>query len=145
MLARLSPTRILGSPGWLRVRFTPTARAALQAARRDGVAEAPRLALRAVLWQLWRGCGSVLDVGTGQMRSLIDLPCRTRLGLDPHRPYLEHRMLEDAVPVNASALDLEKLFVGDAVDLVTMMDVLEHLEREHALEALRQAEIVARR
>jgi hypothetical protein len=79
------------------------------------------------------------------MRHLAQIPCRTRLGLEPHRPYLETRVFHGAVPLNASGLELERLFVANAVDLVTLIDVIEHLTSEDARGLLRQAESVARR
>lgn len=94
---------------------------------------------------LARGCESVLDVGTGLMSSLDLMPCRIKLGLDAHRPYLEQRRVTGAVPVNASATELERLFVPAAVDLVTLIDVIEHFTPDDAHEVLRQAETVAAR
>jgi hypothetical protein len=123
----------------------PAARAALHAARDRGRAEAPRNALRPLLRSLARDCHSVLDVGTGLMQSLVDVPCRVRIGLDAHRPYLERRRDRQAVPINASAVDLERLFVANAVDLVQLIDVIEHFEPEDADVLLRQATTVAAR
>jgi hypothetical protein len=88
---------------------------------------------------------SVLDVGTGLMHSLESSPCRIKIGLDVHRPYLLNRRVSDAVPLNAAALSIEQLFVPGAVELVTMIDVLEHLDPADATELLRQAEAVASR
>lgn len=113
-------------------------------ARAGGAAQAPRLALRALLRRLYRDCDSVLDVGTGLMDSLADVPCRTRLGLEVHRPYLERRHPVDAVPVNASALEMERIFVSSAVDAVSLIDVIEHFGEHDAGEVLRQAEAIAR-
>ncbi len=90
-------------------------------------------------------CTSVLDVGTGLMRSLGELRCPVKVGLDAHRPYLMHREIAGAVPINANALEVERLFVPGAVDLVTLIDVLEHFPPDDALEVLRQVETVARR
>ena len=104
------------------------------------MATAPRLAYRAIIWRLQGGCHSVLDVGTGLMHSLQESRCAVRLGLDAHRPYLESRKVPEAVPINASALSIEELFVPGAVDLVTMIDVIEHFEKDDALELLRQSE-----
>jgi hypothetical protein len=73
------------------------------------------------------------------------MPCQIKLGLDPHRPYLEHRETKAAIPINASGLEVERLFVANAVDLVTLIDVLEHFSPEDAAEVLRQVETVARR
>jgi hypothetical protein len=103
------------------------------------------IAYRHLLLHLARDCRSVLDVGTGLMRSLDGLPCAIKIGLDAHRPYLTHREVSDAVPVNASALEVERLFVPGAVDLVILIDVLEHFSADDALEVLRQVEAVAAR
>ncbi len=106
---------------------------------------APRAALNPLLKALARDCHSVLDVGTGQMRSLAQLSCTVKLGLDAHRPYLEQRLVGDAVPIHASALDLEQLFVPGAVDLVQLIDAIEHFDPDHADAVLEQAGRVAAR
>ena len=123
----------------------PAAYSALRRARRSGRAEAPRAALRPLLRRLAVDCESVLDIGTGLMQSLVDVPCPVRIGLDAHRPYLERRRDPGAVPINASALELERLFVRGAVDLVQMIDVIEHLEPRDADALLEQALAVAAR
>ena len=123
----------------------PAARAALRTARNSGRGEAPPSALKSLFTALARDCHSVLDVGTGLMQSLVDVPCPVRIGLDAHRPYLEHRHDVRAVPINASALELERLFVPRAVDLVQLIDVLEHFEPEQADSVLEQAARVAAR
>lgn len=88
-------------------------------------------------------CRSILDVGTGVMRSLEGVRSPVKIGLDAHRPYLLQRVVDDAIPINASALRLEELFVPDSVDMVTLMDVIEHFEQDQVFELLRQAETVA--
>jgi hypothetical protein len=123
----------------------PAARTALRAARSGRRAEAPRPAYRPLIRLLAADCHSVLDVGTGMMRSLADLPCPVRIGLDAHRPYLEHREDAAAVPINASALEIDKLFIPGAVDLVQLTDVLEHFAPDEADRVLEQAARVARR
>lgn len=130
---------------YLRLRYLATARRAVRLAASEGRSHAPRGALVAIVRLLSAPCHSVLDLGTGRMDSLADSPCPVRIGLDAHRPYLEHRTERKAVPINASALDVERLFVSGAVDLVTLMDVLEHFDRADAEEVLRQAESTAAR
>lgn len=115
-----------------------------EAEQSSAVATAPS-AYRHLIHLLASDCKSVLDIGTGVMRSLQALPCSTKVGLEVHRPYLESREIGDAVPVNASALEIERLFVPNAFDLVTLIDVLEHFAQAEALEVLRQVEVVARR
>ena len=128
-------------------RYLRGLRAALAATRPGGpqVVEVGPRAYTALVRRLAADCRSVLDVGTGLMDSLAGSPCEVKIGLDAHRPYLEHRRVTDAVPVHADALSLGKLFVPGAVDLVTMMDVIEHFPKDDALELLRQAETVAGR
>ena len=111
-----------------RLQGRPAARTAIRAARAGQRVEAPRVAYRPLVRMLAGDCHSVLDIGTGLMRSLAELPCPVRIGLEAHRPYLEHREVGDAVPLNASAADLERLFVADALDLVQLIDVLEHFD-----------------
>jgi hypothetical protein len=110
-----------------------------------GPAHASRPVLAPLLLRLAKGCHTQLDVGTGLMHSLERSPCPVRIGLDAHRPYLENRRLRDVVPLHASALSIEELFVEDAVDLLTLIDVLEHFDRDDAVRLLGQAEVVARR
>lgn len=129
--------------GRRRVLSRPESRRALRDARANGVAHGDPLNYRRLIHLLARDCHSVLDVGTGVMRSLAYLPCPVKLGLDAHRPYLEHREVAGPVPINGSALDLEGLFVPGAVDLVTMIDVIEHFPAADAHDVLRQAAAVA--
>ena len=111
------------------------------------IVSAPPAALRPLIRKLAErfGCRSVLDVGTGLMNSLALVPCPVKIGLEAHRPYLLNRTNRDGIPINASAQRLEDLFVPGAVDLVTLIDVLEHFTPEDALDVLRQSETVAAR
>lgn len=131
---------------YVELRATPAAiRAWRIAGSESRCATAPRFALGPLLRRLYSGSGSVLDAGTGIMNSLRGVPVPVRIGLDAHRPYLENRVDSGAVPINAAASELERLFVPNAVDLVTAMDVIEHFDRDAAIEFLRQAEQIAAR
>jgi hypothetical protein len=127
------------------IRGRAAAHRAMRDAERSSTVTVFPGAYRHLIRLLASDCGSVLDVGTGLMRSLEAMPCTIKVGLEVHRPYLESRELADAVPLNASALEIERLFVPGAVDLVTLIDVLEHFDQAEALEVLRQVEVVARR
>jgi hypothetical protein len=107
------------------------------------VAQAAPQAYHALLWRLGRGSASVLDVGTGVMASVDDLAPPVKIGLDVHRPYLESRRSRNAVPLNADALAVGELFVPGAVDLVTLLDVIEHFTAGDGASLLDQAEQVA--
>ena len=107
------------------------------------IAEAAPHVYHALVWRLGRGSASVLDIGTGVMASVDDLSPAVKIGLDAHRPYLENRRSRAAVPLHADALALGDLFVPGAVDLVTLLDVVEHFTPEDAAALLGQAEQVA--
>jgi hypothetical protein len=126
------------------LRRRPQVRHAIAAAE-QGPAEVDPKLYPALIRHLAADCDSVLDVGTGPMGLLASLPCRVKLGLDAHRPYLEHRETSDAIPIHASALELESLFLADSVELVTLLDVIEHFERDVALEVITQSERIASR
>ena len=79
------------------------------------------------------------------MDSLAFFSAPTKLGLDAHRPYLEHRRPGMGVPVNARADQIGDLFVQGAVDVITLIDSLEHFPEAEVLDVLQQAERIARR
>jgi hypothetical protein len=79
------------------------------------------------------------------MNSLALVGCPVKIGLDAHRPYLLNRTVRDGIPINASAQQLDQLFVPDSVDLVMLIDVVEHFPADVARDVLRQAESVAAR
>jgi hypothetical protein len=133
---------LLRGPASLRRRWR--ARRAIAASEREP-ATVHRDAYIMLLRRLSAGHRSVLDLGCGVMRPLTWLRCPVKIGLDLHRPALEERQDEQAIPVNAAAADLGQLFVPGAVELVTMFDFIEHLEREDALRLLGEAERVASR
>lgn len=120
----------------------PQARRIISEARR-GPTHCEPAAYHALVRELARGCGSVIDIGTGMMQSLEFSPCKVRIGVEAHRPYLENRTVRGPVPLNADGQRLGELFVDGAVDLVTMMDVLEHLNPDDATATLAQCEKVA--
>lgn len=118
------------------------ARGAIRSAAAGPVTCTPA-SYHALIRLLATGCDSLLDVGTGDMRSLEFSPCRNRVGVEAHRPYLDNRAVRGPVPINADAKELGRLFVNDAVDLVTMLDVIEHLDPEDASSVLDQIEAIA--
>ena len=80
------------------------------------------------------------------MTFLARLPCRVKIGVDAHLPYL---MLQPArPPMLALHLDIREaphLFPDKSVDAVTMIDVIEHLSAADGERLLGELPRIARR
>jgi hypothetical protein len=88
---------------------------------------------------------TVLDVGCGLSLKSQYLDADVRVGVEIHRPFIER--IDASVPyavVNASALDLERLFLPRSFDLVLVLDLVEHLDKADALRVIEMAEAIAR-
>jgi SAM-dependent methyltransferase len=87
---------------------------------------------------------TVLDVGCGVGATLTEFCCPIKIGVDAHRPYLEHAKYgEQFIKINFMAERLSELFLPKSLDSVTLIDVIEHFEKEVAWNVLRQVEKIA--
>lgn len=100
----------------------------------------------ALLGTLLEGCESVLDVGCGSSSPLRDVPGAFRgVGVDAYEPAIE---LSRRAGIHEAYLHqpITELDVAPAsFDAVVMLDLIEHLHRDEALELLVRAERAARR
>lgn len=88
---------------------------------------------------------SVLDVGCGLSLKSQFIEADIRVGLDIWRPYLERiDATVPYVPIQADAMTIDSLFLPRSFDLVLLLDVVEHLEKDEALRLIAKAEAVAR-
>jgi SAM-dependent methyltransferase len=105
----------------------------------------PPIAFWPLLRLLVRNAESVLDIGCGHMHTLSQFDARVRVGVDAHRPYLEHRVRNSSlVPVHYDARRLSEIFLPQSFSLVTMIDVIEHFEKHEAYELLQLVERLAK-
>ena len=87
---------------------------------------------------------TVLDVGCGVGATLTRFCCPIKIGIDVHRPYLENtKSGEPFIKLNFSAEHLSELFLPNSIDSVTLIDVIEHFEKEVAVNVLSQVEEIA--
>ncbi|MFC4101708.1 class I SAM-dependent methyltransferase [Paenibacillus xanthanilyticus] len=88
----------------------------------------------------------VLDLGSG-LGVLLEL-YRSPLviALDIHRPFLENRLYTSPhiIPLHADAQDIDRLFLPKTFGIVTLIDAIEHFNKEAGLILLRKAEQLAR-
>lgn len=94
--------------------------------------------------KLLEGSSALLDIGCGTGITLSRLLCSIKVGVDVHRPYLEKRQHSDGfIPVHSDACGLSGIFLPKSFDSVTLIDVIEHFEKDVALSVLNQAEKLA--
>lgn len=89
---------------------------------------------------------SILDVGCGLSLKSQYVQADIRVGLDVYRPYLEK--IDAKVPhicINADAMQIDTLFLPKSFDIVTLLDIVEHLEKPDALALIEKAGRLARR
>jgi hypothetical protein len=92
---------------------------------------------------------SILDVACGLSLKSQFVPCSgARVGLDLHRPYLEAAREQSPdvrwTPVQGDVLKISETFLPNSFDLVLALDIIEHVEKDQALQLLKDLEEIAK-
>jgi len=85
----------------------------------------------------------VLDVGCGIMNPTTDLICKSILGVDMYKPYLE-KIKEKHQTIRLNAKEL-KHFINNSYDVVIALDLIEHLHKNDAIKLLLNMRRIARK
>jgi hypothetical protein len=88
---------------------------------------------------------SILDVACGLSLKSQYLAADIRVGVDIYKPYLQK--IDATVPYVTVLYDVRKLddiFVEKSFDLVLMLDIIEHLEKDESLAMMQMAEKIAK-
>ena len=88
---------------------------------------------------------TILDVACGLSLKSQYLKADIRVGVDIYRPYLAK--IEAKVPYTTVVHDvrrLDEVFIERSFDIVLMLDIIEHLEKEESLALLQTAERLAK-
>ncbi|MHB1651442.1 MAG: methyltransferase domain-containing protein [Desulfitobacteriaceae bacterium] len=94
--------------------------------------------------ELLLGSYTLLDVGCGVGATLKEMSCPVKIGVDAYRPYLVNAVpSREFIKIHLAAEHLSEIFLPNSLDCVTLIDVIEHFEKEVALSVLSQAEAIA--
>lgn len=107
----------------------------------------PSILSNAGLWNFKEGdIVSILDVACGLSFKSKFIDAQIRVGVDIHEPYFDH--IESDVPYAVVKYDVRKLreiFIPNSFDLVIALDIIEHIEKDEALDMIKQCEEIARK
>lgn len=89
---------------------------------------------------------SILDLGCGLSCKSQYLKARIKVGVDIHRPYLRIAGLDyDGTLISYDVTKIQELFLEKSFDVVLLLDIVEHIEKEYALELIKNCEYIARK
>ncbi|MFH1353986.1 MAG: class I SAM-dependent methyltransferase [bacterium] len=89
---------------------------------------------------------TVLDVACGLSFKSKFIPAKVRVGVDIFEEYFNH--IETDLPYAVVRYDVRKLgeiFIPKSFDLVLALDIVEHLEKDEALDMIKQCEEIAKK
>jgi len=93
-----------------------------------------------------QGCSTVLDLGCGPSSPVATIPGLSRkVGVEPFEPYLNRAISNKTHDEFVCALISDLSFGQSEFDAVLLIDVIEHMSKEEALDVLALAEKWARK
>lgn len=91
---------------------------------------------------------TVLDVACGiSFKSQYIRNVNIRVGIDIYRPYLENIEIERNVPyvlINEDIRNIENIFLPKSFDMVLLLDIIEHIDKDEAIELIKKCENIAK-
>ncbi|MGL5557769.1 MAG: hypothetical protein ACRDC3_01385 [Paraclostridium dentum] len=82
-------------------------------------------------------CSKLLDIGCG-IRPFTNIECKIHICCEPYNEYIEvlNEKYKDLLVLNMSWQDVVKSFPFNSIDTILLSDVIEHLEKEEAIDLL---------
>jgi hypothetical protein len=90
---------------------------------------------------------SVCELGAGHFENFPHYRSRQRVGIELISSYIENRVPGDWVVIHGNALEFDRLLATSGItpDVFTLIDFLEHVEKDAGLDLLKRLQKVARR
>lgn len=89
---------------------------------------------------------TLIDVGCGIFMTTDQIKCKSIIGIDAWIPYLEKKKNEfQTINFDISIIKNFKIFIDDSYDVITCMDVIEHLEKDCGLLVIKEFQRIARK
>lgn len=83
---------------------------------------------------------SVLSVGCGILQDINGLDCKSLFGIDIYEPYINKL---NSIGVNAICADVTKYEFKEKFDIVLALDIIEHLEKDDAIDLIKKMKSIA--
>lgn len=89
---------------------------------------------------------TVIDVGCGIFMTTDEIRCKSIIGIDAWIPYLEKKKHDfQTINFDISNIDNFKIFIDKSYDVITCMDVIEHLEKSSGFLVIKELQRIARK
>lgn len=86
---------------------------------------------------------TVLDLGCGIQQGNDDIECKSILGVDIWKPYLDH--IKNNINTVQISMSETNRFMDNSYDVVLCLDVVEHLDQELALKVIDECKRICRK
>lgn len=88
---------------------------------------------------------SVCELGAGIFRNFNSYQCSIKIGIELIPSYVENKICDATIAICGNALDFEELLKDIKVDAFAIIDFIEHIEKNVAVDLLQRLQLAAKR